>query len=74
MNLLNSLPMATLIMLGGIAVVIVAVVTGDMEVQEALVALGVLGGGAGALGYVRNQAGHGTSYEYEVVDEGPEQP
>jgi hypothetical protein len=59
MKFLDDLPLASLTFIAGVVLTVIAYVSNDVGYQDALVALGALGGGTGALGYVRNQAGRG---------------
>jgi hypothetical protein len=62
MDILDDLPVATLTYIAGIVLAVVGYVSNDINLQEAFIALGVLGGGTGAIGYVRNQAGKGVRH------------
>src|SRR5262245_27469817 len=57
MQLLDKAPVATLVTLAGIVVVVIAYISNDLNVQDALLSLGALAGGAGVLGHARNGAG-----------------
>jgi hypothetical protein len=59
MKVLDELPVATLTFLVGIALVVVAYIGDDVGFEDAYKAVLYLGGGSGAIGYVRNQAGKG---------------
>ena len=58
-DLLDHLPIATLVFLAGAVGSVIALAAGSIDYQEFLVGLGVLGGGTGALGYARAQSGKG---------------
>jgi hypothetical protein len=60
MSLLDNVPVATLSFIAGVVVSFVAYLNGDLTVQEALVAVGAVGGGAGVIGHARNGAGRGV--------------
>lgn len=57
--MLDSIPMATLLSVAAVVVVVIAYVSNDISVDQALIALGVATGGAGILGHARNGAGRG---------------
>lgn len=57
---LDDLPIATLAFLAGAVGSVIALANGSIDYQAFLVGLGVLGGGTGALGYARTQAGKGV--------------
>lgn len=59
MKILDDLPLATLTFIAGIVLTVIAYCSNDIGFQQALIALGVLGGGTAGVGYVRNQAGKG---------------
>lgn len=59
-NILDTLPVATLTFLAGVVILVIACLDGSISVEEAFEKLIYLGGGAGAIGYVRNQAGKGV--------------
>lgn len=59
-SILDNLPVATLTFLAGLVLIIVGYVSGDVSFDDAFKSLGFLGGGSGAIGYVRNQAGKGV--------------
>lgn len=60
MTVLDKLPVATITFLVGLALVIVAYLTGDISFNDAYQNVLYLGGGSAAIGYVRNQAGKGV--------------
>ena len=60
MSFLDDLPMATLISIAAIVLVVIGYINDDIGLQDALLALGGLIGGAGVLGVARNQAGRGV--------------
>lgn len=60
MNILDELPVATLVFLAGLAALVVAYVGDDIAFSELWEKLLFLGGGTAGIGYVRNQAGKGV--------------
>ena len=60
MKILDDLPLASIVFIAGVVLTVIAYISNDVSYQDALVSLGVLGGGTGALGYVRNQSGRGV--------------
>lgn len=60
-QLLDTLPVATLTFLAGVALVVIAYCGGDVSFDDAFRDVLFLGGGAGAVGYVRNGAGKGIA-------------
>lgn len=58
--MLDDLPVATITFLAGVVLTVIAYVSNDVSFQDALVALGALGGGTGALGIARAQSGKGV--------------
>jgi hypothetical protein len=54
---LDEFSLATLSFLGGVVLIIIGYIKGDLDIE---VALAYLGGGGAAVGYVRNQAGKGV--------------
>ncbi len=60
MNALDNLPLASLAFVAGIVVVVIAYISNDVTVDQALTDLGILGAGTGVLGYARAQSGKGT--------------
>lgn len=62
-NALDKVRVATITFLASIVLIIVAYVSNDIEFQTAFECLALAGGGSAAVGYVRNQAGHGTGQE-----------
>ena len=58
--MLDDIPMATILAIASVVIVIVAYVSNDLNVDEALLALGAALGGAGVLGHARNGAGRGV--------------
>lgn len=60
MNVLDKLPLATIIALVSIVIVVIAYLNDDLSIQDALVSLGALTGGAGVLGIARAQSGKGV--------------
>lgn len=59
MRLLDKLPLATLTFVVGAILLIIAYIKGDLSIDQSFQNLLYLGGGSGAIGYVRNQAGKG---------------
>jgi hypothetical protein len=59
-KVLDDLPVATLTFLVGVVLVVVGYVGDDVSFEDAYKAVLYLGGGSGAIGYVRNQAGKGV--------------
>lgn len=57
---LKEIPVATLTFIACIVLIVVAYVSNDISFNDAFRNLLFAGGGSGAIGYVRNQAGHGT--------------
>lgn len=62
MNLpiLDHLPVATLTFLAGVVLTVVAYCNNTIDYDTAMKSILFLGGGSGAIGYVRNQAGKGV--------------
>ncbi len=60
MRFLDDLPLATLVSLASIVIVVIAYLTDDLNIQDALVALGAVLGGTGVVGLARAQSGKGT--------------
>lgn len=59
MSFLDDAPVATITFLAGVVLTIIAYISNDVNFQDALVALGALGGGTGALGYARASSNKG---------------
>ena len=59
-NVLDDIPMATILAIASVVIVIIAYISNDLNVDEALVALGAALGGAGVLGHARNGANRGV--------------
>lgn len=59
MDFLDDLPMATLVSIASIVIIVIAYVSNDLSVGDALLALGASLGGAGVLGHARNGANRG---------------
>lgn len=57
--ILDDLPVATLTFLAGVVLVVVAYLNDTINFDDAMQSVLFLGGGSGAIGYVRNQAGKG---------------
>ena len=60
MKFLDDLPVATLTFLAGVVLIIVAYVSNDVSFDSAWKDLLFLGGGSGAIGFVRNGANKGV--------------
>lgn len=60
METLDNLPLGTLIAIAGIIVGIVGYITGDLSFEQAMIAIGAVNGGAGAIGLARAASGKGT--------------
>lgn len=60
MDVLDRLPLATLLSIAALVVIVVAYIRNDLSLEEALLYLGVTTGGAGVLGVARAQSGKGT--------------
>jgi hypothetical protein len=61
MDVLDRIPVATLIAIASIVIIVIACVRNDMTVQEGLIALGAIIGGGGILGIARAQSGKGIA-------------
>lgn len=61
-DLLDSLPLATLLVVLGALGGVYALIHGDIDYEHFLYGLGVLGGGSAALGHVRTEAGKGLAH------------
>ena len=59
MDVLDRLPMATLISVASIVIIVIAYISDDLSIQDALIALGASVGGSGVLGIARAQSGKG---------------
>lgn len=59
MKVLDDLPLATLTFLVGSVLIVIGYLDDSVSFDEAFKSLLFLGGGAGAVGYVRNGAGKG---------------
>lgn len=60
MTLLDKVPLATVLAIGGAALAFIAYLNGDLTVFEALGVFGLNTLGAGQLGQARNGAGRGV--------------
>lgn len=58
--MLDNLPLGTLIALAGIIIGVIGYATGDLSFDEAMIAVGVVNTGAGAIGYARAASGKGV--------------
>lgn len=59
-NLLDHLPLATIMALGGGALALIGYLNHDLTITEALAAWGIVGIGGGQVGRARNEAGRGV--------------
>lgn len=59
-EILNSLPVGTIITLIGVVGALYGLVTGQIDYLAFAAALGLSGVGGGAIGEARNRAGHGV--------------
>lgn len=57
--ILNKIPIATYTFIAGLVLIIIGYINNDVNFDEAFKCVLFLGGGSGAIGYVRNQAGKG---------------
>lgn len=62
MDFLDDIPMASLISVASIVIIVIAYISNDLSVGDALLALGASLGGAGVLGHARNGAGRGVRH------------
>lgn len=60
--MLDNVPLATISFIAGVVVTVIAYISNDLTVFEALAALGFTGVGAGAIGHARNGAGRGVRH------------
>lgn len=58
--MLDDVPIATIQVLAGIVLAVLAYINNDLTVFQAFVAVGANGVGAGVLGHARNGAGRGV--------------
>jgi len=58
---LDELPLATLVFVVGVLLIVLGYVKDDITIDAAFENLLFLGGGSGAIGFVRNQAGKGVT-------------
>lgn len=58
-DLLDNLPLGTITFVVGLVLIIVGYANGDVQFSDAFKDVLFLGGGSGAIGYVRNGAGKG---------------
>jgi len=59
LSFLDDIPMATVIAIAGIIGSIIALIAGDIDFDNFMLAIGATTAGAGVLGVARNQAGKG---------------
>ena len=59
-KVLDNLPVATITFLASIVLIIIGYINDDVGFKDAFESLLFAGGGSGAVGYVRNQAGKGV--------------
>ena len=60
MSILDRIPLASLVAVASIVIVVIAYITDELNVQDALVALGAVLGGTGVVGIARAQSGKGV--------------
>lgn len=60
MDFLDNVRVATITFLASIVLIVIAYVSNDISFETAFQCLALAGGGSAAVGYVRNQAGHGV--------------
>jgi hypothetical protein len=60
MHLFDEIPIATLQVIAGFIIAIIAYINHDLTVLQAFAAVGANGVGAGVLGHARNGAGRGV--------------
>lgn len=58
--MLDNIPVATITFLVGTVLIVIAYLSNDLSISEALKDLGYVGVGAGAIGIARNGAGRGV--------------
>jgi hypothetical protein len=58
--MLDDLPVASITFLASVILIIIGYVGDDVSFEDAFKCLAFAGGGSGAIGYVRNQAGRGV--------------
>lgn len=61
MTVLKTIPLASVLFVSGVVLLTIAYVSNDVSFDKVWEDLLFLGGACGAIGYVRNQAGHGVS-------------
>lgn len=59
MGILDKVPVATITFLVGLVLIVIAYLSDDISVHDALEAIGFVGVGSGVLGVARNGAGRG---------------
>lgn len=57
---LDEIPLASVVFVVGVLLIILAYIKNDLTIDAAFQNLLFLGGGSGAIGFVRNQAGKGV--------------
>lgn len=60
MNVLNDIPLASIIAVAAVIGGLIALASGDINYQEFLIGIGATTAGAGVLGEARNRAGRGV--------------
>jgi hypothetical protein len=58
-SVLDNLPVGTIVFLASIVLIIIAYISNDVSFEGAFTALGLAGGGSGAIGIARAQSGKG---------------
>lgn len=57
--MLDDIPLASFSFIAGVIIIVLGYLNNDLTVDQALIAAGAIGGGAGAIGHARNGAGRG---------------
>lgn len=60
MAFLDNIPLASILAIAGIVGALIALVVGDIEFDQFMLAIGATTGGAGVLGVARAQSGKGV--------------
>lgn len=60
MSVLDKLPVATIVFLTGTVLIVIAYISNDITINDALKDLGYVGVGSGVVGVARNGAGRGV--------------
>jgi hypothetical protein len=58
--MLDDLPVASITFIASIVLIVVGYIGDDVSFEQAFECLALAGGGSGAIGFVRNQAGRGV--------------